>query len=168
MLPNETCWFIAVDFDQKAWKDDASSFVDSCREWNVPTAPWRVPLPAHVSDSVRSVRRSLPTSDRADGCQPSAAHASPSLRDRLNVSLWPVPINTSRLTGGDIPAAWMHRRAGFRSNGACPLPVSLAFLDALHRTPAFERAEVLRRRAPLAQEPGVAARPVTTGVEKTS
>ena len=32
LLPNETCWFLAVDFDQKTWKDDASSFVDSCRE----------------------------------------------------------------------------------------------------------------------------------------
>jgi len=38
LLPNETCWFLAVDFDQKTWKDDASSFVDSCREWNVPSA----------------------------------------------------------------------------------------------------------------------------------
>ena len=38
LLHNETCWFLAVDFDQKTWKDDASSFVDSCREWNVPSA----------------------------------------------------------------------------------------------------------------------------------
>jgi hypothetical protein len=38
LLPNETCWFLAVDFDQKTWKDDASPFVDSCREWNVPSA----------------------------------------------------------------------------------------------------------------------------------
>lgn len=38
LLPNETCWFLAVDFDQKTWKDDASSFVDSCREWSVPAA----------------------------------------------------------------------------------------------------------------------------------
>jgi superfamily II DNA or RNA helicase len=38
LLHNETCWFLAVDFDQKTWKDDASSFVDSCREWSVPAA----------------------------------------------------------------------------------------------------------------------------------
>jgi len=38
LLPNETCWFLAVDFDQKTWKDDAFSFVNSCREWNVPSA----------------------------------------------------------------------------------------------------------------------------------
>jgi hypothetical protein len=38
LLPNETCWFLAVDFDHKTWRDDASSFIDSCREWNVPAA----------------------------------------------------------------------------------------------------------------------------------
>ena len=40
--------------------------------------------------------------------------------------------------------------------------------DALHRAPALMRAEVLRWRATLAHEPRVAARTVTTGVEKTS
>ena len=52
-----------------------------------------------------------PRPDRADGCQPSAALASPSLRDRLNVSQWPAPINTSRLTGGAVPTAWTPHRA---------------------------------------------------------
>jgi hypothetical protein len=33
------------------------------------------------------------------------------LRDRLNVSQWPAPINTSRLTGGAIPTAWTPHRA---------------------------------------------------------
>lgn len=32
------------------------------------------------------------------------------MRDRLKVSLWGAPINTSRLTGGAIPTAWKHRR----------------------------------------------------------
>jgi hypothetical protein len=44
----------------------------------------------------------------------------------------------------------------------------LTLPDALHRTPARVRAEPLQRRPPLAHEPRVAARPVTTGVEKTS
>ncbi|HCC57322.1 MAG TPA: restriction endonuclease subunit R [Solibacterales bacterium] len=38
LLVNETCWFLAVDFDQKTWKQDAAAFVESCREWNVPAA----------------------------------------------------------------------------------------------------------------------------------
>lgn len=38
LLADETCWLLAVDFDQKTWRQDAASFVESCREWNVPSA----------------------------------------------------------------------------------------------------------------------------------
>ena len=38
LLPDETCWFLAVDFDQELWKLDSISFVESCRELNVPAA----------------------------------------------------------------------------------------------------------------------------------
>jgi superfamily II DNA or RNA helicase len=38
LLLNETCWFLAVDFDKKTWKDDASAFLSTCRELNVPVA----------------------------------------------------------------------------------------------------------------------------------
>jgi hypothetical protein len=38
LLPDETCWFLAVDFDQHSWKEDAAAFIHSCREWNVPAA----------------------------------------------------------------------------------------------------------------------------------
>lgn len=38
LLVDETCWFLAVDFDQNTWRQDASAFMESCREWNVPAA----------------------------------------------------------------------------------------------------------------------------------
>ena len=38
MLLDETCWFLAVDFDKKTWKDDASAFRSTCGELNVPAA----------------------------------------------------------------------------------------------------------------------------------
>ena len=38
LLPDETCWFLAADFDQELWQLDALSFVESCRELNVPAA----------------------------------------------------------------------------------------------------------------------------------
>jgi superfamily II DNA or RNA helicase len=38
MLLEETCWFLAVDFDKKTWKDDASAFLSTCRELHVPAA----------------------------------------------------------------------------------------------------------------------------------
>jgi superfamily II DNA or RNA helicase len=36
LLPDETCWFVAVDFDKKTWQADSLAFMDTCRELNVP------------------------------------------------------------------------------------------------------------------------------------
>jgi superfamily II DNA or RNA helicase len=36
LLPDETCWFLAVDFDKKTWTDDSRAFLGTCRELNVP------------------------------------------------------------------------------------------------------------------------------------
>jgi len=38
MLPDETCWFLAVDFDKKTWQEDSRVFMDTCRDLNVPAA----------------------------------------------------------------------------------------------------------------------------------
>ena len=38
LLADETCWFLAVDFDKKTWQEDSSAFMDICRELNVPAA----------------------------------------------------------------------------------------------------------------------------------
>jgi len=36
LLPDETCWFLAVDFDKKTWTDDSRAFLNTCQELNVP------------------------------------------------------------------------------------------------------------------------------------
>jgi hypothetical protein len=36
MLPDETCWFIAADFDKAQWTEDASAFLETCRSHRVP------------------------------------------------------------------------------------------------------------------------------------
>jgi superfamily II DNA or RNA helicase len=38
LLPDETCWFLAVDFDKKAWQEDATVFLKTCGEMGVPKA----------------------------------------------------------------------------------------------------------------------------------
>jgi hypothetical protein len=38
LLLDETCWFLAVDFDKKTWKEDALAFVSTCRDLKVPAA----------------------------------------------------------------------------------------------------------------------------------
>lgn len=38
LLPDETCWFLAVDFDKKTWQEDSRAFMDTCGELNLPAA----------------------------------------------------------------------------------------------------------------------------------
>ena len=38
LLPDETCWFLAADFDKKTWEYDALAFLETCKELNVPAA----------------------------------------------------------------------------------------------------------------------------------
>jgi hypothetical protein len=38
LLPDETCWFLAVDFDKKTSQEDSIAFMDTCRELTVPAA----------------------------------------------------------------------------------------------------------------------------------
>lgn len=38
LLPDETCWFLAADFDKTTWKKDAAAFRETCEEKGVPAA----------------------------------------------------------------------------------------------------------------------------------
>ena len=38
MLEDDTCWFLAVDFDKGQWRDDVTAFVEICRSKGVPFA----------------------------------------------------------------------------------------------------------------------------------
>jgi hypothetical protein len=38
LLPGETCWFLAADFDKKTWEYDSLAFLEICREMSVPAA----------------------------------------------------------------------------------------------------------------------------------
>jgi hypothetical protein len=38
LLANETCFFLAVDFDKEAWKEDVKAFMDTCRLEKIPAA----------------------------------------------------------------------------------------------------------------------------------
>jgi hypothetical protein len=38
LLADETCWFLAVDFDKGTWIDDVSAFVETCRQVGIPAA----------------------------------------------------------------------------------------------------------------------------------
>ena len=38
LLLDDTCWFLAADFDKKTWKDDCLSFLESCDELSIPAS----------------------------------------------------------------------------------------------------------------------------------
>ena len=38
LLQDESCWFLAVDFDKAAWREDVTSFVETCQTVGVPVA----------------------------------------------------------------------------------------------------------------------------------
>ena len=38
MLLDETCFFLAADFDKQNWREDASTFLDTCRRFSIPAA----------------------------------------------------------------------------------------------------------------------------------
>lgn len=38
LLPDDTCHFLAVDFDEADWREDARAFARSCRELDIPVA----------------------------------------------------------------------------------------------------------------------------------
>jgi len=38
MLLDETCWFLAVDFDKETWVADAKAYLETCRSFKVPAA----------------------------------------------------------------------------------------------------------------------------------
>jgi superfamily II DNA or RNA helicase len=38
LLTDETCWFLAADFDKASWTDDVTAFVETCRVIGVPAA----------------------------------------------------------------------------------------------------------------------------------
>lgn len=36
LLTDETCWFLAADFDKATWQEDVGAFLYTCGEWQVP------------------------------------------------------------------------------------------------------------------------------------
>lgn len=38
LLPDETCYFLAADFDKDGWQQDASAFVATCESWGISVA----------------------------------------------------------------------------------------------------------------------------------
>ncbi len=38
LLPDERCWFLAVDFDKSTWAEDAKAYLETCASFSIPAA----------------------------------------------------------------------------------------------------------------------------------
>ena len=38
ILKDDTCWFLAADFDKEEWQENVAAFLETCREFNIPSA----------------------------------------------------------------------------------------------------------------------------------
>lgn len=38
LLTDETCWFLAIDFDKESWTNDVNAFMETCRSLKIPAA----------------------------------------------------------------------------------------------------------------------------------
>ena len=38
LLVDDTCWFLAVDFDKKSWKQDVAAYLEACKDMKVPAS----------------------------------------------------------------------------------------------------------------------------------
>jgi len=38
LLTDETCWFLAADFDKASWQDDVRAFLQTCSDWKISAA----------------------------------------------------------------------------------------------------------------------------------
>jgi superfamily II DNA or RNA helicase/very-short-patch-repair endonuclease len=38
LLADDSCWFVAIDFDKSGWREDATACLDACRHLNLPAA----------------------------------------------------------------------------------------------------------------------------------
>lgn len=38
LLLDNTCWFLAIDFDKESWQEDVTAFIETCQMYDVPIA----------------------------------------------------------------------------------------------------------------------------------
>lgn len=38
LLPDDSCWVLATDFDEESWREDAAAFLQTCRIHSIPAA----------------------------------------------------------------------------------------------------------------------------------
>jgi superfamily II DNA or RNA helicase len=144
LLPDETCWFLAADFDGESWVADATGMIETCRSKGIPAALERSrsgngghvwiffsePIPAHIA---RQLGAAIVTETMER--RPEIGFAS---YDRFFPSQDTMPIGGF----GNLIALPLQRRAREHGNSVfidqtlCPFDDQWAYLSSLPRLSA--------------------------------
>ncbi len=151
LLQDETCWFLAVDFDKKTWADDSREFVDTCRELRVPAVLERS-RSGHGAHAWIFFENALPASTaRKLGC--AILTRTMERRHQLGLDSYDrlFPNQDTMPKGGfgnliALPLQFAPRRSGnsvFVDTDLHPFPDQWEFLSTIRRMPAIAAEEII-------------------------
>ncbi|HLZ50143.1 MAG TPA: hypothetical protein VKP61_05305 [Candidatus Acidoferrum sp.] len=163
LLPDDTCWFLAVDFDKKSWLADAAAFVATCRRFQVPMAVERSRSGngAHVW-----IFFDRPVS-AADARRLGCALLTRTMENRHEIGLdsydrlFPSQDTTPKGGFGNLIALPLQKRPREQGNSVFldelfqPHPDQWKFLESLPRMPVDQLARITYAIAPEGNPVGV-------------
>ena len=141
LLADETCWLLAADFDDAAWRDDVAAFVETCRAFDVPVAVERSRSGngAHAWLFFESAIAGRDGSDRRKLLDHRDDVAAAPDEDGIVRPPVPKPGHNARGGFGNLIALPLQREARqqgntvFLDDGLEPVPDQWAYLNAVVR-----------------------------------
>lgn len=125
LLPDETCWFLAIDFDKSGWREDAAACLETSRSLNL----FRAPPPWRAVRHGRGLPNELPLLQDYElaGCDDETI-----LRLQLTEAdmphnetkrMWDAPDVVPSISYANVPRAadWLVRVLGFRERAEARL-----------------------------------------------
>ncbi len=156
LLPDETCWFLAVDFDKKSWMADAAALASTCQRFQIPAAVERSRSGNGAHIWFFFDRPVLATNARQLGC----ALLTRTMENRHEIGLgsydrlFPSQDTLPKGGFGNLIALPLQKRARDQGNSVFldelfqPHPDQWKFLESVQRVPTDMLARMIQEIAP--------------------
>jgi superfamily II DNA or RNA helicase len=156
LLPDETCWFLAVDFDKKSWMADAAAFASTCQRFQVPVSVERSRSGNGAHIWLFFDRAVLAANARQLGC----ALLTRTMENRHEIGLgsydrlFPSQDTLPKGGFGNLIALPLQKRAREQGNSVFldelfqPHPDQWKFLESVQRVPTDMLARMIQEIAP--------------------
>ena len=147
LLRDETCWFLAADFDKESWLDDVAAFVDTCRDIGVPAASdqwaYLASLTRMASSTVESIAREATRKGKIVGVRFSSVN-----EDGRNDAPWelspsgrPEKVHITEPVPAEVHAVLAQRLCIDKTDLPSPL------LNQIKRLAAFQNPEFYKKQS---------------------